>query len=131
MEETTMNPILKRNSVFMLVIIFLFSSVMVPALEAKIIGTAAYLDQQSHSAKNGLQSFLSREDVKDRLIELGVDPKDATARVAMLTDAEATELQAHIQDLPAGSSVFALLGVVLVVLIVLELIGVTNVFTKI
>lgn len=104
---------------------------MVPALEAKIIGTATYLDQQNHSAKNELQSFLSRQDVKERLIQLGVDPADAAARVAMLTDAEAAELQAHIQDLPAGSNVFALLGVVLVVLIVLELIGVTNVFTKI
>lgn len=115
----------------MLMAVFLFSSAMVPVLEAKIIETSAYLDQQNHSAKSELQSFFAREDVKDRLVELGVTPKDASARAAMLTDSEAAELQKHIHDLPAGSNVFALLGVVLVVLIVLELVGVTNVFNKI
>ncbi len=115
----------------MLMAVFLLTSSIIPAAEAKIIGTSVYLDQQSSSARSELQSFLAREDVKIRMIELGVNPEDALSRVAALTDQEVIQFQTHINDLPAGSSVFALLGMVLVVLIVLELVGVTNVFNKI
>jgi len=43
---------------------------------------------------------------------------------------ELSHLQNHINDLPAGSSALALLGAVFLVLIVLELVGVTNIFSK-
>jgi len=126
-----MDNISKKLSVLMLVAIFLFSSSIIPAAEAKIIETSFFIDQQSSSARSELQSFLSREDVKTRLIEFGVNPEDALSRVAALTDQEVIEFQTHINELPAGSGVFALLGMVLVVLIVLELVGVTNVFNHI
>jgi hypothetical protein len=35
------------------------------------------------------------------------------------------------QDLPAGGSALAVIGVVFLVLLILELVGVTNIFTKI
>ena len=82
------------------------------------------------SPQADVQAFLARGEVREQLIALGVDPDDASGRVAALTGQEVGLLQNHINDLPAGSSALALLGAVFLVLIVLELVGVTNIFSK-
>jgi hypothetical protein len=40
-------------------------------------------------------------------------------------------LRAQIDSLPAGGDAIAVIGVVFLVLLILELVGVTNIFTKI
>jgi hypothetical protein len=131
MEDTTMIRLLPRVCIFMLIGIFVITSAVIPAVEARMIDTPAYLDQEAAAAQRDLASFMARQDVREKLAALGVNPDDATNRIAALTDQEVSQLQNRIDDLPAGSSVLAVLGVVLVVLIVLDLLGVTNVFHRI
>lgn len=130
MEETIMTRLLTKSCVLLLIGIFVITSAVIPAVEAKMIDTPAYLHQSNDSARGDLASFMAREDVREKLAALGVNPYDAANRIAALTDQEVSQLQNRIDDLPAGSSVLAVLGVVLVVLIVLELVGVTNVFNR-
>jgi hypothetical protein len=59
----------------------------------------------------------------------GVSPADVKARVAALTDDEAAELAARIDELPAGG--VSILGVALIVFLVLlltDILGYTKVF---
>ena len=62
----------------------------------------------------------------------GVNPADAKARVASLTDDEAAQLASKIDNLPAGGDgVGALIGALLIIFIVLlitDILGVTHVF---
>ncbi|MCA1793574.1 MAG: PA2779 family protein [Desulfotignum sp.] len=113
----------------MLISIFVITSMVIPSVDAKMIETSMYLDQ-TQTARSDLVSFMAREDVRNKLVALGVNPYDAANRIAALTDQEVSQLQNRINDLPAGSGVLAVLGIVLVVLIVLELVGVTNVFNR-
>jgi hypothetical protein len=113
-----------------LLITFFIVSALTPVAQAKVINTQTLIAAQSNSSKTQLQDFLSREDVRHKLIELGVNPDDAGNRIAALTDQEISQLQVNINDLPAGSSALAILGGVFLVLLVLELVGVTNVFSK-
>ena len=62
------------------------------------------------------------------MVALGVDPLDAQARVAALTDSELQTLDRQIGELPAGGDVLAVIGVVFIVLLILELVGVINIF---
>jgi len=78
-----------------------------------------------------VRTGLARDDVRETLIHLGVAPEAAQERVAALTDSELQALSAQIDDLPAGGNVLALLGLVFVVLLILDLTGVTNVFSAI
>jgi len=105
-------------------------SALTPVVQAKVIDTQTLMATQSNSPKAQLQGFLSREDVREKLIELGVNPVDAGNRIAALTDQEINQLQLNINDLPAGSSALAVVGAVFLVLLVLELVGVTNVFNN-
>lgn len=126
-----MTRILKNSYVFMFACVFTITTLLVPAVQAKMIETSIFLDSQQPSERSEIQSLLARDDVREKMTALGVDPDDAAERIAALTDPEISQLRDRIHDLPAGSGVLAVLGIVLVVLIVLDLVGVTNVFHRI
>ncbi len=100
---------------------------------ATMIGTQELLDAQSRADQiSGIQAALARTDVRDELVRLGVDPVAASERVASLSDAELQQVSGQIAELPAGGDgLLAVVGVVFVVLIILELMGVTDIFKKV
>ena len=83
-------------------------------------------------AKERVIGFLDRTEVRAQLESFGVNPADAKARVAALTDDEAAQLAAKIDQLPAGADAAgALIGALLLIFIVLlitDILGVTKVF---
>src|SRR5260221_7010491 len=56
----------------------------------------------AESAKERIVSLIERSDVRAQLQSLGVNPNDGKARVAALSDAEAAQLAARFDSLPAG-----------------------------
>ena len=121
------------NKLVVVVLLCAFTTLssFIPITQAAVISTETVLSQQTHSTLNELQIILAREDVREKLIELGVNTELADRRIAALTDYELFHLQQNIGELPAGgSSALAVLGAVFLVLLVLELVGVTNVFSK-
>jgi len=125
-----MHQTVTRLIIVPLLVTFCIVSVLTPVSQATVIDTRTILAAQADSPQADVQAFLARGEVRDQLIALGVDPDDASGRVAALTGQEVGLLQNHINDLPAGSSALALLGAVFLVLVVLELVGVTNIFSK-
>ena len=75
-----------------------------------------------------VDSFLAQQQVLDILEARGVNPDDARARVAALSDAELAMVSEQIDELPAGAGALAVIGVVFLVLVILEIVGVINVF---
>jgi hypothetical protein len=66
-------------------------------------------------------NIAQRQQVKLQLVELGVDPAEATERVRQMTDQQISSLQGKIAELPAGAAVgtIELLLIVLIVLLLL------------
>jgi hypothetical protein len=126
-----MHQSLTKLIIVPLLITFCIVSSLTPGAQATVIDTRTILATQAESPQADVQAFLARGEVQEQLIALGVDPADASGRVAALTDQELSLLQNHINDLPAGSSALAVLGAVFLVLLILELVGVTNIFSKI
>ena len=83
-------------------------------------------------AKERVMGFLERTDVRAQLESLGVNPLEAKARVAAMTDAEAAQLAGKLDQLPAGADAAgAIIGAALLIFIVLlitDILGVTKVF---
>lgn len=79
-----------------------------------------------------LEQFLSRDDVRQQMVMLGVDPAEAEGRVASLSDAEIAQIAGRLDELPAGeSAVGAVVGAAVLVFLVLlltDLLGLTDVF---
>ncbi|MCH8140405.1 MAG: hypothetical protein E2O61_04395 [Gammaproteobacteria bacterium] len=99
---------------------------------ARVITTEAALAIQQHEDSiERVGRFLMREDVQAALVRMGVDQSQAIERVQALTPSELAQLERHLNELPAGGTgIVEVLGIVVIVLIVLELLGVTNVFTR-
>jgi hypothetical protein len=104
---------------------------MTTAAYAGMVSTQDALKfEQREAALTKVDVWLQREDVSNQMIALGVDPADAQARVASLSTEELEQLTTSIDSMPAGGDLLALVGAVFVVLLVLELVGVTDVFTR-
>ena len=100
-----------------------------PSVHASIISNEQLvMEQQSNFERSNLVAAFQRDDVKQVLISKGVDPQKAIERVSSMTDSEVAELNQKIDELPAGSGVLELAVFVFLVLVVTDLLGVTDVF---
>ena len=95
------------------------------------IVTTAYIELQSPQAGGDrLSDWLANADVQDQLVAMGVAPAAVEARLAAMTAEERAQLNARIDEMPAGGDVLVLIGAVFLVLLILELVGVIDIFKK-
>lgn len=98
---------------------------------AAMIGTETLASQSLRADTQArVQTLLSRDDVQQQLVAWGVDVEKAKSRANAMSDAELQRVAYALDQQPAGGDLIVLVGVVFVVLLILELVGVTNVFTR-
>lgn len=126
-------PIVKPVGFFLAIFMFMLSGPFQSAMAA-MVGTEAVIDiERAQDARQYLQSFLAREDVKKMLVSHGIDLQEAKNRIDSLTDEEATRVADQLQELPAGgSSFFTVLLIVVflafLVLLITDIAGYTDIF---
>ena len=76
--------------------------------------------------------LLGQEQAREALVGFGVSAEDVERRVQNMTPQELADFNAGVDQLPAGgASIFGVIIFVLVLLIVLDLLGATDVFPAI
>jgi len=101
------------------------------AVEAEIIGTLPALEAAQRERDLGtVASALAGDEVRRQLAKWGVEPAQIDARVASLTDEELRSLAEKIDTLPAGAGAVEVIGIVFIVLLILELVGVIDIFKR-
>lgn len=122
---------MKRYICCTLVLLMTTAGVQASA-QAALIGTQQVANEASVEVqRDELQTLFARDDVVQKLSSLGVDVADAQQRVANLSDAEVAQLHEQINDLPAGAGALGTIALVLLILILLDVAGVTDIFPKI
>ena len=99
-------------------------SAPLPAL-AGIVSTDTVV---AGAERERLAGMFERSEVQERLQALGVDPANAKARVAALSDAEAAQLAAQLDELPAGGDILGAAVLIFLVLLVTDMMGYTKIF---
>ncbi|MBY6204600.1 PA2779 family protein [Halomonas denitrificans] len=112
-----------RNTVLALAL----AALVMPA-QASLISTGDALAIEQGQFEDRIEAYLLRDDVAAELSRLGVSHEVAMARVARLSPAEVEQLADGLEDLPAGEGVVVIAGVVFIVLLLLEAVGVTDIF---
>ena len=121
-----------RRSLAVLLSAAMVAASMQSAAYAGMISTEQLIgaiDRQAAIEK--IDAVLAREEVRDELERLGVDSVQASERVAALTDQELQILAEDLESLPVGGDALAIVGIVFLVLLILELVGVIDIFNKI
>lgn len=100
--------------------------------DAAIIGTETVLTAEARSASlERIGRVLASEAVRDRMVALGVDPADVQTRLASLTDAELASFADRLERAPAGAGALEVIGVVFLVILILEVVGIIDIFKTI
>ncbi len=120
----------KLTQSFVYSMIFIFNLVWLAApAQAALIG--AEEDVAAHSrqdAEHKIHSALARDDVSSTLEKLGVGKDEIRDRVAALSDEEINTLSDRIDRLPAGGDFFGTVGLIFIILLITDLLGLTKVF---
>ena len=97
---------------------------------ADVIGAEQFMSVTDRRATvDRIDAVLAQSEVTKELERLGVDPDQTSARIAALSDQELQLLAHDLEELPAGG-LLATIGVVFIVLLILELVGVIDIFKK-
>ncbi|WP_220807928.1 PA2779 family protein [Noviherbaspirillum aridicola] len=123
-----MMPKLKRSTASLVTLALMLGGLAQPAGAAIVTTEQLVAAPSSAAGRARIAELLERPQVAQRLSALGVDADDARARVAALSDEEASALAAHLDSAPAGGDFFATLGLIVVLLVVTDLLGVTDIF---
>jgi len=124
----TLKPVSIIVAIFVLVISGPFQSVF-----AAMIGTETMMAaSQGQEARDRVKQLVGREDVRQALINQGIDPREAGARIESLSDAEALAVAEKLDQLPAGSGaleVFLIVSlIVFIILLITDIMGYTDIF---
>jgi hypothetical protein len=121
-----------RNSLVAVLTASLLAASLQHGAYAGVISTQQYLTVIDRDAtRQRIDAVLAREEVRSRLEHYGVDPTTIDERIAALTDQELQLLATDLETMPAGGNLLGTLGVAFIVLLILELVGVIDIFNKI
>ena len=113
--------------------VVLMVSLPMNAAQAGLVTTDEVLaETKAETDRARVLEFLARQDVREQIVGLGVDPAEAAKRVQGLSDREVAQIVDQMDQEPAGQGiVVALVATILVIFLILlltDLFGVTNVF---
>lgn len=124
-----MRSIMLRNFVLRLVSLSLLSLGLAQASGAAMIGTQQAIQSEVRDARiSRVESMLARTEVAAQMVKLGVDPLLVQGRIGNMTDAELMAMEGRLDQQLAGGSAIGVIGVVFLVLMILELVGITDIF---
>lgn len=133
----TMRHPLRRGIARILIASTAVLGMPLPAAHAELISTeqaVAHADIASaaQSRRGRLAALLARAEVRAELARQGVDPDEAAARAAALSDAQIDAMAGRIDALPAGGDFGGIIGAavfVFLVLLITDVLGLTKVFS--
>lgn len=100
-----------------------------PSVQAGMIGTQQIIaDQVAADQRAELHAMLEREDVREQLTAWGVEPQVAEARIDSMTQEEVARLSSQMDEMPAGGGVVGAIVFVFVLLLITDILGLTDVY---
>ncbi len=115
---------------------FMISSMLTIGLQtsvsADVVSTAELAAQtQAESQRQHISGLLSRDDVRAKLLDYGVSPDAVEERLDNLSASELQQLQDRMDELPAGEGLLGAIIAILVIFMLLDIAGVTDIFPAI
>jgi len=81
--------------------------------------------------RNQVMSILDQKEAQDTLVKLGVSRADVEERINSMTADELQAFSKQVEDMQAGGSVLGIILTIILILLILDLLGATNVFPAI
>lgn len=126
-----MNSYLRKTVTSVLLAAFSMVCIQGPAMADIVSTNQIATEQRTEIQRDAVRGFLDRSDVQAQLVARGVDATDALQRVDSLTASELATLAEQIDTLPAGEGALGFVIGLIVIFMLLDIAGVTDVFPAI
>lgn len=99
------------------------------SVNAGVVSNATVIaNAQSDISRAQLIQWLNRDDVSKQMKAMGVDQTDVESRINVMTADELAQFNQQVDDMPAGSGVVGIIVLFLVIFIITDIIGATDIF---
>ncbi|MBV7564780.1 MULTISPECIES: PA2779 family protein [unclassified Pseudomonas] len=125
----TKSPFFRRLAA-MLAVFHALMIAQVPLANAAMIGTGEVLTQQQQQVdRQQLLSMLDDQQVKDKLLAMGVERDQVENRINNLTSAELAQFNQQLSEAPAGAGIVGIIVLFLVIFIITDMLCATDIFS--
>lgn len=125
----TKSPFFRRLAA-MLAVFHVLMIAQVPLANAAMIGTGEVLtEQQQQVDRQQLLSMLDDQQVKDKMLAMGVERDQVENRINNLTSAELAQFNQQLSEAPAGAGVVGVIVLFLVIFIITDMLCATDIFS--
>lgn len=120
-----------KRCITSLMVVSLFSTLPLAA-NADMVNTTQVVEHTRLAAeRSSLQTLVQREDIASYLKSQGVSPEAVSMRINNLTESEVRDFQQQLDQLPAGEGFLGGVIAILVIFMLLDMAGVTDIFPRI
>ncbi|MDX1816665.1 MAG: PA2779 family protein [Marinobacter sp.] len=120
---------LKQVSMVMAVMLA-FATTFSTTAQARMVGTAEIIQQQQANVdRQQLMSMLDKQEVQDKLTQMGVSKERVAERIQNLTPSELADFNQQLSEAPAGEGVVGIIVLFLLVFIITDMLCATNVYS--
>ena len=118
-----------RKTFWFVIVIALSYCITQPFVYADMVSTEQLVAQaQVDSKRAEIFTMLEREEIRARVVDMGVDLTDAQNRINSMTDSELNQVYANLNTLPADGDALGAVLTILLIFLILDLADVTDVF---
>lgn len=107
---------------------FLAMGVQAPVFAGMVSTDDLNTVNQTELKRDDVRNLVAREDVRTHLQQYGVDASELNDRIDSMTDSELMQFHAEMDKLPAGEGFLGGVIALIVIFMLLDIAGVTDVF---
>lgn len=114
---------------FFMALMMAFSTVWATSATAGMVGTGELLtEQRADLDRQSLLDMLERDEVKDKLAQMGVSQDQVEERIQNLTPAELSAFEQQLAEAPVGEDVVGIIVLFLLVFVITDMLCATNIY---
>ena len=119
---------LKKPLLYTMMAAFLSGGMSAPASADLVDNKQLAMQSELQMQRDGVLNLMAREDVQSTMMAYGVSATDIENRINNLTEAELLQIQGQLDQLPAGEGALGAVLTILLIFILLDIAGVTDIF---
>lgn len=119
---------LKKPLLYTMMAAFLAGGMSAPASADLVDNKQLAMQSELQMQRDGVLNLMAREDVQSTMMAYGISATDIENRINNLTEAELLQIQGQLDQLPVGEGALGAVLTILLIFILLDIAGVTDIF---
>lgn len=119
---------LKKPVMYTMMAAFLAGGVAAPASANMVDNKQLAMQSELQMQRDSVLNLMALEDVQSAMMAYGISASDIESRINNLTEAELLQIQGQLDQLPAGQDALGVILTLLLIFILLDLAGITDIF---